>query len=375
MGKNTLESDKMEQRATDILEEFSTRPTLIERLCARLRPLRPPVCTSKRFFDYFELPDPYHPIDYAREYKSDIGPSVLILGENRRQVAPHATVPPLKSRIEPEKPKAPQAFRPQGVPSAPTRDSTSKPPTPPPKPSSGEFGQRSKHPLKKIPVRPDLAGSSTNSQGTIGNDNKIPTLNRSVPRPTTNDQTEHSRSGNLRMRRSTISNPKPKVTSLNTPSVPSTESTSPVSNSVPQASINRSPSAATGEGGLDDLFGFGAQEGRMKLPRRSSTQKTPMVQQNRGQPTPTSPQSEALPPPSSVSPRPQAPVTAAPVNRSPSAASGSGGLDDLFGFGAQEGRMRIPKRTQSNASDAESSSSAPPDFDRNPRQSPDSSKN
>ena len=34
MGKTTLESDNTEQRAKDILDEFSTRPTLIERLCS-----------------------------------------------------------------------------------------------------------------------------------------------------------------------------------------------------------------------------------------------------------------------------------------------------------------------------------------------------
>jgi hypothetical protein len=90
-------------------------------------------------------------------------------------------------------------------------------------------------------------------------------------------------------------------------------------------------------------------------------------------PTPTSPKQEASVPPSTP-PQPQPPVTATPVNRSPSAASGGGGLDDLFGFGSQEGRMRIPKRTQSNTSDSESSSSRPV-FDRNPVQPPDSSKN
>ena len=85
-------NEPTEPKAKQILSEFAGRLTLVERMTARLRPLRPPVCTSRRLFDYFELPDPYHPIDFNKPYKPDIGPSKLILGENRRPVAPHAKV-------------------------------------------------------------------------------------------------------------------------------------------------------------------------------------------------------------------------------------------------------------------------------------------
>ena len=46
-----------EPKAKQILSEFDGRLTLVERMTARLRPLRPPVCTSRKLFDYFELPD------------------------------------------------------------------------------------------------------------------------------------------------------------------------------------------------------------------------------------------------------------------------------------------------------------------------------
>jgi len=66
------------------------------------------------------------------------------------------------------------------------------------------------------------------------------------------------------------------------------------------------------------------------------------------QPRPAPPPSS--PPPDRTPPKPQPPPSAAkPINRSPSG-GGGGGLDDLFGGGPSEGRMRIPKRSKKPAS-------------------------
>ena len=369
-----------EPRAKHILSEFKDRLTMIERMNARLRPLRPPVCTSRRLFDYFEMPDPYHPIDFNKPYKLDVGPSKLILGENRRPVAPHAKVPELSSRIGDSKPKAPQAFRPQGIPSAPTRDTNRRPE--PPKSQSQlvakkpnqkpEFGNSNKHPLKKLPVRPDLAKHSGEVSAPQTGTSQSSPIERSIPRP--RPQTPKSRTGNMRMRRSTISNTTPVVKSVR-PDPPSSKTTQPtVEQSVPpvqSSPVNRSPSAATG-GGLDDLFGFGNQEGRMKIPRSSqkSMPSTPQVSstpqanpsgvssaQNTADLSRSEPKRE-LPKVKPKSPRPS-------INRSPSAATG-GGLDDLFGFGNQEGRMKIPRASDRN----EMPSKSKPIFDKNPVQKP-----
>ena len=193
---NSKDNEVQEPRAKQILSEFAGRQTLVERMTSRLRPLRPPVCTSRRLFDYFEIPDPYHPIDYNKPYKPEVGPTKLILGENRRPVAPHAKVPELKPRIESNKPKAPQAFRPQGIPSAATREPSRTAPTPrppqnarpavQPKPNQKpEFGQRKGHAVAKLPVRPDLNSAPKDSQKATANrsgDQSTP-INRSIPKP------------------------------------------------------------------------------------------------------------------------------------------------------------------------------------------------
>lgn len=363
-----------EPKAKQILSEFKGRLTLIERMTARLRPLRPPVCTSRRLFDYFEIPDPYHPIDFNKPYKPEVGSTKLVLGENRRPVAPHAKVPELKPRIGEEKPKAPQAFRPQGIPSAPTRDSRHRPdsiqskltPKPNQKP---EFGGGSNHAVTKLPVRPDLAQSSGDAQ----NAGKTPEqpLQRSIPRPPSSKANSAvSKSGRMRMRRSVISNQQPVIKQIAPETAQATEH--PASNPTPaKTPVDRSPSAASGSGGLDDLFGFGSQEGRMRIPRatRSKAPSQPS-QPSSPKPSPQSPQSNHQPnePVQEKQVKRELPKVApptSPVNRSPSAASGSGGLDDLFGFGSQEGRMKIPRKS------SEKSSGKPKSiFDKNPVQKP-----
>ncbi len=351
-----------ELKAKQIMGEYQGRLTMIERMNARLRPLRPPVCTSRRLFDYFELPDPYHPLDFNKPYKQEVGPSKLVLGENRRPVAPHAKVPPLKPRIGEEKKQAPQAFRPQGIPSAPTRETKTPDPIASrvaPKPGQKpEFGPSKGHAVTKLPVRPDLA----QQQATDTDKSKpqmqrsLPPVSRSIPRP--NPQTLKSKTGNMRMRRSTVSN-KPVVKSLQPTPKPIPESSTEPTPVINNRAVNRSPSAASADGGLDDLFGFGNQEGRMKIPRASKTVSSPQKQST---PVATQPIPPKTPKPEPVRELPKVQPPPQPINRSPSAASGGGGLDDLFGFGNQEGRMKIPRA----AKKTESAPSSRPIFDKNP---------
>ena len=346
MSQEKSKMSTTELKAKQIMGEFANRLTIVERLCSRLRPLRPPVCTSRRLFDYFEIPDPYHPIDYAKEFKPQVGSSVLVLGENRRPVAPHSKVAPLNPRLDSNKSKSTE-FRPQGIPQATKR--SAPPPSPPPVPSkksSGEFGKSSKHPLHKLPVRPDINNTQAQPPSSTPK-NSDPTINRSIPRPNKTQRTER---GNLRMRRSTINNQQPIVRSLE-PEVP-TVTTPKV---VPETAVNRSPSAAAGGGGLDDLFGFGSSDGMMRIPRRTEAKNTPPT-------TPTKKRLDDIPPVSQA--KPPVPIEKTPVkpiNRSPSTAAGGAGLDDLFGFGNPDGRMKIPRR-----SDSKKSSNSTPVFNSNP---------
>ena len=181
--------------------------------------------------------------------------------------------------------------------------------------------------MHKLPVRPDLQ-SAQEQKGSVGSSESVPAINRSIPKPQVRQRTG---SGNLRMRRSTISNQQPVVRSM--------ESETPKELPTPiqtESTVNRSPSAASGGGGLDDLFGFGNSEGRMPIPRRSK--KTSKTTEADAPLTPESKDPVSLTPETAkIEPKPPPPK---PVNRSPSAANG-GGLDDLFGFGISEGRMKI----------------------------------
>lgn len=68
-------------------------------------------------------------------------------------------------------------------------------------------------------------------------------------------------------------------------------------------------------------------------------------------PAPRPPPQQAQPDRTPPKPKPP-PKPTPPVNRSPSG-GGGGGLDDLFGGGPSEGRMRIPKRSKKKAGDEE----------------------
>ena len=154
--------DEKELRAKDLLATMKPRKSLAERMLTRMAGRafeRPPVATSSRLYDYFDVPDPYAPKPHKDKWEAKLGPTALRLGENRRQPAPHMKVkdPNQKKKAQ----QKPQQFRPQGIPQAKTRSEAPRPSPPPLEKQSQlskEFGFKSQHKLVgKLPVRPDMA--------------------------------------------------------------------------------------------------------------------------------------------------------------------------------------------------------------------------
>lgn len=320
-----------ERKAKEIIKDLKKRKTLLERMTERMIPRafeRPPVAASAKLFAYFDIPDPYSPIlKKPKKWKTEIGSSALILGENRREVARHAKVPDLKPKA-PVQEQAPHQFRPQGVPPAQSREENKPPPppAPPPKPSHGEFGGKKQHGLVgKLPMRPDISIPDSKQAGSKQTNTASaqpqkashqPTRQFASPkgrgmtnrgvipvRPTTESnansplipspdeissrrppvigrgEQQDNNSGSFRMRRTKItrqepivrdivaseinSNVDPKLAALSVPEPQKAEETSSLERSMKQ---HKAPSSM----GLDDLFGFGGQdEGRMKMPKRT----------------------------------------------------------------------------------------------------------
>ena len=308
-----------ERKAKEILKELQKRKTLLERMTERMIPRafeRVPVASSARLFAYFDIPDPYSPIlQKPKKWKTDIGSSALILGENRREVARHAKVPELKPKKTQQAQTSPQQFRPQGIPQAQRREERKPPPPPPPKPTRGEFGGKQSHGLVgKLPMRPDINLSdpkqAETKQPTSSSQKAAKTsaparqfaspkgrgmTNRAVitprasgsnsapPKRPTPEEIASRRppvigrgqpagnSGSFRMKRTKISKQTPVVREINKPEnldmstqePPRVEEKTTVERSMKQ---HKAPSSM----GLDDLFGFGGQdEGRMKMPKRT----------------------------------------------------------------------------------------------------------
>lgn len=309
-----------ERKAKEILKDLTKRKTLLERMTERMIPRafeRISVASSARLFEYFDIPDPYSPIlKKPKKWRTEIGSSALILGENRREVAPHAKVPELKSK-KPQAQQAPNQFRPQGIPQASRREERKPPPPPPPKPTHGEFGGKNQHGLVgKLPMRPDLKIPDPKNSGTkpaeASQASSIPKrqfaspkgrgmTNRGVTpkrvsktnapasspaRPTPEEIASRrppvigrgqqpAQTGSFRMKRTKITRRDPVVREIakpedmkaKAPESPKTEETPKVERSMKH---HKPPSSM----GLDDLFGFGGQdEGRMKMPKRTKKKK------------------------------------------------------------------------------------------------------
>jgi len=306
-----------ERKAKDIIKDLPKRRTLLEKMTERMIPRafeRPPVASSARLFEYFDIPDPYSPIlKKPKKWKTEIGTSALILGENRREVARHAKVPELKPKKK-EPAIAPHQFRPQGIPNAAVRQESKPPPPPPPKPNRGEFGRGQKHGLVgKLPMRPDLNPAVSQKADTRTPMSSSMETNRGSPMPTRQFASPKGRGAN-RMTASSQKSGKPK---------PVASSSEEIAARTPPV-IRREQSQAN--------------TGSFRMKRTKITSQSPVEREIATPKAPPSSISESIQ-------KEEAPAVERSIkqHKAPSAM----GLDDLFGFGGQEeGRMKMPKRTK-----------------------------
>lgn len=322
-----------DRRARDILKELTTRRRLGERLWERLGRRgwgRPNVAVSDRIFKRFGVADPWDPDGTAKDEKPvGLGPVSLRLGPDRRQPAPHLKPkqPRKKSRgsglprgggapaPSPSSgggPRFPPGFKPPvGVPSAKQTSKNRPPPPPPKRPTTElgkEFGAGNDGPrglVGKLPVRPEVAARMKAAAEAKAAGEPPP---KAVPLPKPARPPKPQKAPTQRRSR------KPRVMQRN-PNLPQPEAAAgapPVNRRPPM------PSRATGK-----------RRGRFSM-RPTEVTAAPVVTEL---PDPVvevvaTPEEAAPPPPPPA--RPAAPVSA-------------GGLDDLFGFAAQEGRLRLNK--------------------------------
>jgi hypothetical protein len=365
------QGDAGEEDAPDALPR---RPRLGERTLRRVGGRawqRPNVAVSARLFALYRLPDPWDPMQRPEEEESiRLGPVSLRLGVERRQPAPH-----LKPKASREKApvstgqgnlppgftppagvpdagssdsRLPPGFKPpRGVPDAKTT-AEYRPPKPPPRPtttSSGEFGgKKTRKLVGKIPMRPDLADKAPDRPAAPARsaakpppaastapeepkstwlppgftpprgvpDAKKPSWSPPTPppRPTTSGEfgspREHRVVGKLPMR--------PELSAQSPDDAPATPAAPPISRRPPM------PEPAPKK-----------RRGRFRMTPRAATAAPVIteVPESVVFPVAAEPAPEPTPPP--APPRPAIPASA-------------GGLDDLFGFAAQEGRMRLGSR-------------------------------
>lgn len=240
MGKRDDSKDG-EARAKDLLRGgLEHREPLGARIQARVgrrAKTGPGSARRSRLFDRLGLADPYDAS--AKERPLSIGPVALKLGEKRR-VAPHARVKDPNKKKRQAAAKDPVAkWRPKGVPKA--------------KPKAAP---RPKAPLSKAPApKPPVSAQAAPE-----------TPQEELPRPSLGlpPKAKKARAGRFRMQRTPSSGPKVRAVAPKAPP-PKAAAESPPPK--PAEPVNRS--APKGDLGLDDLFGMGGGEGRMRIPGRT----------------------------------------------------------------------------------------------------------
>ena len=361
------------QRAQDVLDDLPVRRRLGERTLDRVGQRawkRPNVAVSSRLFKLYRLADPWDPNAKSEEEASiRLGPVSLRLGTQKRAPAPHLRPKKPKGKKKPVRqgnlppgfkppsgvPAAktsggsnlPPGFKaPRGVPNAKTTK-TYTPPKPPPRPQrSGEFGGAKKHRLVgKIPMRPDSKATAKPAKSAPTSSRPAPSRpapsrpapkaeapakstwlppgfkpprgvpdaqktdtwkpptppsRPTMPQTTTNGEfgraKVHRVVGKLPVRPELSKKPSESAASAATPApinrrppmpakttkkrrgrfrmTPRTTTTAPVITEVSEPVVvpvqhrpepAKKPIIPTMAGGLDDLFGFAAQEGRMRL--------------------------------------------------------------------------------------------------------------
>ena len=314
-----------DRRARDILGELSSRKRLGDRLLERVGRRgwdRPNVSVSARLFARFGIADPWDPNTSRKKVRPiGLGPVSLRLGEDRRQPAPHLRPKqPKKKKGGPRLPNVPRAsssgssppsgggprfppgFKPPvGVPKA-SQSAGWKPPPPPPRPTtevSREFGggTQKRGLVGALPVRPEIAArmkadAAAKAAGT----------------------------------------PPPKAVPLPKPVRPARPAPPPKTSRKPRV-MSRNPNLPPpgAEGAPVDRRPPMPARPQKKRRGRFSMQSTPVT---------NAPIVTDVPEPAAEAPAPAPAPAPVPAPR-PTAPVMAGGLDDLFGFAAQEGRMRF----------------------------------
>jgi hypothetical protein len=276
---------------------------LAQRLGARMFE-RPNVCFSARLYKRFGLADPWDPTG-PRDDPDPValGPVAVRLGEKRRQPAPHlrpktpkkkkqqAADPLAKWRRPAPKPKA--TPEPAPAPRPTTAPAPAPPPGAPPQ-AAGPSGR-----AVPLPVRPDLAalqekkGIAPPPRPTPVPPSKpaparvpgppgpggggMPGQRGGMRPPMPPKASPKRRAGRMRAR--AVRAPAPDLAAPPPPEVveiapPAAAPAAPVVIEAPPPAPAPAPAppprraAPTGPAGLDDLFGMGQQEGRMRMRRR-----------------------------------------------------------------------------------------------------------
>lgn len=246
MGKRDDSKDG-EARAKDLvrggLTERKPLGARIQERVGRRAKSGPGSARRSRLFDRLGLADPYDAS--AKEKPLSIGPVALKLGEKRR-VAPHAAVkdPNKKKRQAAKDPVA--KWRPKGVPKAKAKPTAPKaaPPKAAPRPQAAAAKGALAKPGSSAPEAPQ----------------------EELPRPTLGlpPKAKKARAGRFRMQRTPSSGPKVRAVA---PKAAPPKSVEQPPAPKPAEPVNRS--APKGDLGLDDLFGMGGGEGRMRIPGRT----------------------------------------------------------------------------------------------------------
>jgi hypothetical protein len=297
-----------EEKVRDLLKQrkLSTRPPLGERTLRRVGGrgwYRFNVCFGARMYARFNLPDPWDPTGGKDEDPLSLGPVSLRLGQKRREPAPHL------------KPKEPKAVK-QADPLAKwRRPAPSAKPAPAPAPSAQPASGAAPAPTAprevttpdgrtvRLPVRPDLAHpAEPPAAGTRPPSQPPPTrtvaeapARPGAPAPLTPDELAarrppmprpagrssggrmSARAPRARARAVTPSTPPPpEVIEVAPPPAPEPIAepvvvegpvVAPAASTAPPPAPPPRRAGPTGPMGLDDLFGGGMQEGRMRMRR------------------------------------------------------------------------------------------------------------
>ena len=257
---------------------------------------RPNVAISNRIYEQYDVPDPWAPKSKKKsnKWETRLGVS-LKLGEAKRQPGRHLMPKePKKKAIAKKQTNPAESFKPKGIPQA-AKTKPKPPPPPPPKPErASTFGGPKKHGVVgKIPIRPDLQGTQSESRPTSPTANSRNSKARPVLKKTsrtasasqtknmtatqqeierrsalfgqsTSENTSSNPSKSRRLKRTKATQRPPKVTKIDQPQ--SSQST-PVVEAPPEPPP-RSVKPAS-QPSMDDIFGGSiSKENRPRLGRR-----------------------------------------------------------------------------------------------------------